>query len=80
MASAPKQALYYMGFPSPPFPISIILLPNPTQSGLAPRQSLARAGTAQPDSIAHSLFLFISTDKLGHLVPMSTSELGVRET
>lgn len=61
MASAPKQALYYMGFPSPPFPISIILLPNPTQSGLAPRESLARAGTAQPDSIVlHTLCSFTS--------------------
>lgn len=81
MASAPKQALT-MGSPSPPFPISIHLPSKPYLKWPGSQGEDLAQGRDKPqlDGIAHSLFLLISTDKLGHLVPLSTSELGVRET
>lgn len=79
IASAPWQARdYRLSFPIIPY-LYTSYFQTPFKGGLAPREGIQlRAGTAPSQTVLHILcsLLLISTDKLGHLVPLSTSELG----
>lgn len=79
IASAPWQARdYRLSFPIIPC-LYTSYFQTPFKGGLAPREGIQlRAGTAPSQTVLHILcsLLLISTDKLGHLVPLSTSELG----
>ena len=74
IASAPWQARdYRLSFPIIPY-LYTSYFQTPFKGGLAPREGIQlRAGTAPSQTVLHILcsLLLISTDKLGHLVPLS---------